>query len=135
VKILIGQTAHEAAPHLNKGSSVVFISSVAGYQPANPLSMYGVTKTALLGLTKALASEMAPDTRVNCVAPGFVATRFASFLTTDDVIRDELVGRTLLKRLGTPEDMGAAVAFLASDDASYITGETLIVAGGAPSRL
>lgn len=125
----------EAAPHLKRGSSVVFISSIAGYHPESPLGLYGVTKTALLGLTKALAGEMAPDTRVNCVAPGFVATRFASFLTTNHVIRDELVGKTLLKRLGTPEDIAAAAAFLASDDASYITGETLIVAGGSPSRL
>ncbi|RDX86245.1 hypothetical protein CR513_32442, partial [Mucuna pruriens] len=82
----------------------------------------------------ALASEMAPNTRVNCVAPGFVPTNFASFLTTNDAMRKELEGKTLLGRLGTTEDMGAATAFLASDDASYITGETIVVAGGTPSR-
>ncbi|XP_073274329.1 tropinone reductase-like 3 isoform X1 [Primulina huaijiensis] len=125
----------DGAPHLKEGSSVVFISSIAAFQPPRGLSMYGVTKTALLGLTKALAAEMAPNTRVNCVAPGFVQTRFADFLTTDKSRRKALEERTLLGRLGTTQDMAAAAAYLASDDASYITGETLVVAGGMPSRL
>ncbi|XP_075513812.1 tropinone reductase-like 3 [Primulina tabacum] len=125
----------DAALHLKKGSSIVFISSIVAFQPPLGLSMYGVTKTALLGLTKALAAEMAPNTRVNCVAPGFVPTRFADFLTSDESKRKDLEERTLLGRLGTTQDMAAAVAYLASDDASYITGETLVVAGGVPSRL
>ncbi|KAL4628222.1 hypothetical protein ACB092_05G221300 [Castanea dentata] len=125
----------DAAPHLQKGSSVVIISSFTAYQPPATMAMYGVTKTALLGLTKALAAEMAPNTRVNCVAPGFVPTSFAAFLTTNDAIRKEIEQRSLLKRLGTTQDMAAATAFLASDDASYITGEILVVAGGMPSRL
>ncbi|KAL2339236.1 hypothetical protein Fmac_013682 [Flemingia macrophylla] len=125
----------DALPQLQKGSSVVIVSSIAGYNPPPSLAMYGVTKTALLGLTKALAAEMAPDTRVNCVAPGFVPTNFASFLTTNDEIRKELVANTLLGRLGTAEDMAAAAAFLASDDAAYVTGETIVVAGGTRSRL
>ncbi|KAL0012207.1 hypothetical protein SO802_007315 [Lithocarpus litseifolius] len=125
----------DAAPHLQKGSSVVIISSFTAYQPPATMAMYGVTKTALLGLTKALAAEMAPNTRVNCVAPGFVPTSFAAFLTTNDAIRKEIEQRTLLNRLGTTQDMAAATAFLASDDASYITGEILVVAGGMPSRL
>ncbi|GMY36744.1 tropinone reductase-like 3 [Fagus crenata] len=125
----------DAAPHLQKGSSVVIISSITAYQPPATMAMYGVTKTALLGLTKALASEMAPNTRVNCVAPGFVPTSFAAFLTANDSVRKEIERRTLLNRLGTTQDMAAATAFLASDDASYITGEILVVAGGMPSRL
>ncbi|KAK6269098.1 hypothetical protein QUC31_013258 [Theobroma cacao] len=125
----------EAAPHLQKGSSVVLISSIAGFHPQAAMAMYGVTKTALLGLTKALAVEMAPDTRVNCVAPGFVPTYFAAYITKDEVVRKAAEDQTLLQRLGTPEDMAAATAFLASDDASYITGENLVVAGGIPSRL
>ncbi|KAM7501022.1 hypothetical protein LguiA_025436 [Lonicera macranthoides] len=125
----------DAAPHLQKGSSVVFISSIGAYNPQSSMAMYGVTKTALLGLTKALAAEMGPETRVNCVAPGFVPTHFADFITKNEVIRKDIEDRTLLNRLGTTEDMAAATAFLASDDASYITGETLVVAGGLPSRL
>lgn len=125
----------DAAPHLQKGSSIIFISSIGGYQPQASMAMYGVTKTALLGLTKALASELAPDTRVNCVAPGFVPTHFAEYITSNDTVKKAIEERTLLNRLGTTEDMAAATAFLASDDASYITGETLVVAGGIPSRL
>jgi len=125
----------DAAPHLRKGSSVILISSIAGYNPQASMGMYGVTKTALLGLTKALASELGPDTRVNCIAPGFVPTHFADFLTKNDAIRKSIEERTLLGRLGTIEDMAGAAAFLASDDAGYITGETLVVAGGIPSRL
>ncbi|BFG27395.1 hypothetical protein CerSpe_136690 [Prunus speciosa] len=125
----------DADPHLKKGSSVVIISSIAGYHPPASMAMYGVTKTALLGLTKALAADMAPNTRVNCVAPGFVPTNFASYITETDAVRKSLEEKTLLNRLGTTGDMAAAAAFLASDDASYITGETVVVAGGMPSRL
>ncbi|MBA0724037.1 hypothetical protein Golax_020748 [Gossypium laxum] len=99
------------------------------------MAMYGVTKTALLGLTKALAAEMAPNVRVNCIAPGFVPTRFAAFVTANEATKKSFEDKTLLKRLGTPEEIAAATAFLASDDASYMTGETIIVAGGTPSRL
>uniref|UniRef100_A0A7N2L3R7 Tropinone reductase-like 3 n=1 Tax=Quercus lobata TaxID=97700 RepID=A0A7N2L3R7_QUELO len=125
----------DASPHLQKGSSVVIISSFTAYQPPATIAMYGVTKTALLGLTKALAAEMAPNTRVNCVAPGFVPTRSAALLRTNDAFMKEIEQGTLLNRLGTTQDMAAATAFLASDDASYITGEILVVAGGLPSRL
>uniref|UniRef100_A0A7N2R5G0 Tropinone reductase-like 3 n=1 Tax=Quercus lobata TaxID=97700 RepID=A0A7N2R5G0_QUELO len=74
----------DASPHLQKGSSVVIISSFTAYQPPATIAMYAVTKTALLGLTKALAAEMAPNTRVNCVAPGFGPTRSAALLGTND---------------------------------------------------
>ncbi|KAF4379250.1 hypothetical protein G4B88_010644 [Cannabis sativa] len=114
----------DAAPHMTKGSSVVFISSITAFRPDPAVAMYG-----------ALAAQMAPNTRVNCVAPGFVPTHFADFLTRDAAIKQQLEDNTLLKRLGTTEDMAAATAFLASDDASYITGETLVVAGGTQSRL
>nr|GMD04906.1 tropinone reductase-like 3 [Ipomoea batatas] len=125
----------DAAPHLQKGSSVIFISSIAGFNPPPAMSMYGVTKTALFGLTKAIAAEMAPNTRVNCIAPGFVPTNFASFITSNKEMRKALEEKTLLNRLGEVGDMAAAAAFLASNDAAYITGETLVVAGGQPSRL
>ncbi|XLR22146.1 hypothetical protein S83_050046 [Arachis hypogaea] len=81
-KDLIQKIAQDAAPHLHKGSSVVIISSVAGFNPPASMSMYEVTKTALFGLTKALAAEMALNTRVNCIAPDFVPTNFASFITS-----------------------------------------------------
>lgn len=125
----------DAAAHLSRESSIIIISSIAAYGPQSTMSMYGVTKTALLGLTKALAAEMAPNTRVNTVAPGFVPTHFADFLVRNEDIKNSIEEKTLLGRLGKTTDMASAVAFLASSDASYITGETLVVAGGMPSRL
>ncbi|KAL2341347.1 hypothetical protein Fmac_009287 [Flemingia macrophylla] len=125
----------DAAPHLKKGSSVVLISSLVAYNPPPTMAMYGVTKTAVLGLTKALASEMAPNTRVNCVVPGIAPTHFVANYTSNDATREELERKALIGRLGTAEDMAAATSFLASDDASYITGENLVVSGGMPSRL
>jgi dehydrogenase/reductase SDR family protein 4 len=98
--------------------------------------MYAVSKTALLGLTKALAEELAPaGLRVNCVAPGVVPTKFAAALVATPEAEAGAKARTLVGRLGTPADIAAAVAFLASGDAGYVTGETLVVAGGMQSRL
>ncbi|OAE25442.1 hypothetical protein AXG93_2818s1200 [Marchantia polymorpha subsp. ruderalis] len=126
----------DAVPYMKKGSSIVFISSIAGFNPiAAGLQMYAVTKTALLGLTKALAAELGPEIRVNCVCPGFVPTHFADFLIRDEELKKEHEGATIMNRLGTTSDMAAAVAYLVSDDASYVTGENLAVAGGMPSRL
>eukprot|EP00850_Spirogloea_muscicola_P006233 SM000029S10528 [mRNA] locus=s29:600416:601361:- [translate_table: standard] len=125
----------DAAPHIPAGGSIVFVSSITAFNPAAPLAAYAISKTALLGLTKGLAAELAPDVRVNCVAPGIVATNFAEALVRDDQSRATVEGNTMLGRLGKPTDMASAVAFLASDDASYITGETLVVAGGMQSRL
>ncbi|KAJ4839265.1 hypothetical protein Tsubulata_005974 [Turnera subulata] len=125
----------EAAPHLNKGSPVVLVSSVSGYDPVPPIAMYGVTKTTLLGLTKALAKEMAPHTRVNCVAPGIIPTRLAHALIDNGSKRESAEEGTLLKRLGTAAEVAAAAAFLASDDANYTTGEVLLLSGGAHARM
>ncbi|XP_074271985.1 short-chain dehydrogenase/reductase SDRA-like isoform X2 [Silene latifolia] len=76
----------DASPHLTNNSAVVFVSSIAAFGPQASMAMYGVTKTALLGLTKALASEMAPNTRVNSIAPGFVPTHFADFITSNATV-------------------------------------------------
>ncbi|KAF4379255.1 hypothetical protein G4B88_010649 [Cannabis sativa] len=84
---------------------------------------------------EALASELGPEVRVNCVASGVVPTRFGEIITKSETIMKIILDSSQLKRLGTPEEIAAAAVFLASDDASYITGETLVVAGGIPSRL
>ena len=124
------------APHMARDGSIVFVSSVTAYNPALPLSLYATCKTALLGLTKAVAQEMAESgVRVNCVAPGFVPTKFSSALTATEDMTDMLKGQTMLKRLGTPEEIAGAVAFLSSRDAAYVTGETLVVSGGMQSKL
>ncbi|PRW59949.1 tropinone reductase-like 3 [Chlorella sorokiniana] len=124
-----------AAPHLNPGGSIIFVSSYTAFNPAPPIAMYAVSKTALLGLTKALAEERAGQQRVNCVCPGIVPTKFAAALVASPELEEANKSRTLVGRLGTPGDMAAAVAFLASDDAAYITGEAIVVAGGMQSRL
>jgi len=118
------------------GGSAVFISSIGGFQPINLLGPYSVSKTALLGLTKALAVETAPDNiRVNCVAPGIVKTKFASALTDTDWIAEKVMESIPLKRFGVPDDIGGIVSFLSSDEAAYITGESIVVAGGTNARL
>lgn len=126
----------ETAPHLTRGASIVFISSYTAFHPSQPLAIYAVSKTAVVGLTKALSDELGTKgIRVNCVAPGIVPTKFASALVENPELREQQRTANALKRLGTPQDMAAAVAYLSSDDASYVTGESLVVAGGLQSRL
>uniref|UniRef100_A0A8C1CC45 Dehydrogenase/reductase (SDR family) member 4 n=1 Tax=Cyprinus carpio carpio TaxID=630221 RepID=A0A8C1CC45_CYPCA len=128
----------QVVPHMEKrgGGSVVIVSSVAGYQPMQGLGPYSVSKTALLGLTKALAPDLAhSNIRINCVAPGIIKTRFSAALWENESMLEEFLKQTSIKRLGQPEDIGGVIAFLCSDEASYITGETITVTGGMNCRL
>jgi NAD(P)-dependent dehydrogenase (short-subunit alcohol dehydrogenase family) len=110
------------------GGSVVNVSSVAGLRPSPGIGMYGVTKAALIRLTTELAVELGPRIRVNAVAPAVVKTKFATALYEG---REEEVSSAYpLKRLGMPDDIAGAVAFLLSDQASWITGQTLVLDGG-----
>nr|XP_046184730.1 dehydrogenase/reductase SDR family member 4-like isoform X3 [Oncorhynchus gorbuscha] len=125
-------------PHMEKrgGGSVVFVSSVAGYQPMQALGPYSVSKTALLGLTRAMAPELAQShIWVNCVAPGVIKTPFSQALWQDEDVVDEFKKQLSIKRFGKPEEIGGVIAFLCSKDASYITGETITVTGGMSCRL
>jgi NAD(P)-dependent dehydrogenase (short-subunit alcohol dehydrogenase family) len=112
--------------------AVVNMASVAGISPAPGIAYYGVSKAALIGLTVQLAAELAPRVRVNAIAPAVVKTRFAAALYEKD--EEAAAARYPLARLGEPADIGAAAAFLASSDASWITGQTLVVDGGAGLR-
>jgi NAD(P)-dependent dehydrogenase (short-subunit alcohol dehydrogenase family) len=112
--------------------AVVNMASVAGLGPAPGIAWYGVTKSALIGLTVQLAAELAPRVRVNAIAPAIVKTRFATALYADD--EEGAAAAYPLRRLGEPADIGAAAAFLASGDASWITGQTLVIDGGAGLR-
>jgi NAD(P)-dependent dehydrogenase (short-subunit alcohol dehydrogenase family) len=113
-------------------AAVVNVASVAGLAPAPGIAWYGVSKSALIGLTMQLASELAPAVRVNAVAPAVVKTRFAEALYAAD--EAGAAAGYPLRRLGEPEDIGAAVAFLASADAGWITGQTLVIDGGGSLR-
>jgi 3-oxoacyl-[acyl-carrier protein] reductase len=112
--------------------SIVNMASVAGLAPAPGIAYYGVSKAALIGLTTQLAAELAPAVRVNALAPAVVKTKFASALYEGH--EAETAARYPLGRLGEPADIAAALAFLASADAAWITGQTLVVDGGAMSR-
>jgi NAD(P)-dependent dehydrogenase (short-subunit alcohol dehydrogenase family) len=108
--------------------TVVNVASAAGLRPADGIGLYGASKAALVHLTQQLAVELAPRVRINAVAPAVVRTRFAEALFVGR--EDDVIARYPSKRLGTPEDIAAAVAFLASTESSWITGQVLTVDGG-----
>ncbi|WP_040168013.1 SDR family oxidoreductase [Microbacterium gorillae] len=111
-----------------RGGSIVNLSSVTGEVVSPGIGWYGITKAAVSHLTATLAVELAPRIRVNAVAPAVVKTRFARALYEG---REEEVSAAYpLRRLGTPEDVAGAVAFLLSADAAWITGEVLTLDGG-----
>jgi 3-oxoacyl-[acyl-carrier protein] reductase len=89
---------------------------------------YAAAKAAVLSLTRSLAEELAPHVNVNCIAPGLIGTTAVERLTERE--RAHFVERSLLGRVGQPDEIGAAVAFLASDDAAFLTGEVIAVSGG-----
>lgn len=119
--------AHEAwlGEH---GGAVVNIAAVAGFRPVQGIGLYGASKAALMQATQQLAVELGPQVRVNAVAPAVVKTKFAARLYEG---REAEVSSVYpLKRLGSPADIAGAVAFLASDDGGWVTGQTLVVDGG-----
>lgn len=111
---------------------VITITSIAGHTGFRGLALYGLTKAGLEGMTRALAREVGrTGITVNNVAPGFLETDMTHGLAGDQ--REQIVRRTPLGRLGTPEDVVGVVRFLASEDAGFITGQTIIVDGGVTS--
>jgi 3-oxoacyl-[acyl-carrier protein] reductase len=121
------QAAHRAWMGAH-GGAVVNVSSVSGVKPAPMIAMYGASKAMLISLTESLAVELGPTVRVNAVAPAVVKTSFASLLFEGR--EEEVAGAYPLRRLGVPEDVAGTVAFLLSDDASWLTGQTVVLDGG-----
>ncbi len=120
-----------ALPHMlgRKSGSIVTVSSMWGQVGASCEAAYSATKGAVIAYTKALAKELGPSNiRVNCVAPGVIDTDMNAHLSRSDMAA--LADETPLGRIGTPEEAAAAIAFLASDEASFITGQVLAPNGG-----
>jgi NAD(P)-dependent dehydrogenase (short-subunit alcohol dehydrogenase family) len=118
-------------PILREGSSIILLSSLAAHARVGTLPAYAATKGAIDTLVKHFASALGPrGIRVNAVAPGVVATDMSNFTKTD-AGRDYTLGMQALQRLAQPDDIGGVVAFLASDAARWITGDTIRVDGGS----
>jgi len=127
--IVLWMAAAWKASMQERGGSVINIASVGGmHTDAGAIGYYNATKAAVIHLTRQLANELAPKVRVNAIAPGLVKTDFARALWEPN---EEATARMMpMKRLGEPADIGNAAVFLASDAASWITGQTLAVDGG-----
>jgi NAD(P)-dependent dehydrogenase (short-subunit alcohol dehydrogenase family) len=111
------------------GGSVINISSIGGLSVEASIGHYNVTKAALLHLTRTFAADLAPGVRVNAICPGLVKTEFARALWAP--AEEAIAKRMPLRRLGQPDDIANAALFLSSDLASWITGQTIVVDGGA----
>jgi 3-oxoacyl-[acyl-carrier protein] reductase len=108
---------------------VINITSVVGVTGNPGQANYAAAKAGLIGMSKSLAQELASrGVTVNCVAPGFIATPMTDVLTDEQ--RNAILGRVPAGRLGTPEEIASAVLYLASDEAAYVTGQTLHINGG-----
>ena len=130
---LMAQRAAESMSAAGRGS-IVSISSIGGQRAHRPGLPYDMAKGGIDGMTRAMAIDLAPDgIRVNAVAPGPIHTEQSMVVKLAG--SDEVPGRVPLGRLGLPVEVGAAVAFLASDDAAYITGQVLNVDGGVTTQL
>jgi 7-alpha-hydroxysteroid dehydrogenase len=122
-----------AAPHMlagDGGGAIVNISSAIGRLRDRGFVAYGTAKAALTHMTRLLAADLAPKVRVNAIAVGSVATSALEVVLDDDAIRNEMVRRTPLKRLGEPEDIALCALYLASSAGSFVTGKLFEIDGG-----
>jgi NAD(P)-dependent dehydrogenase (short-subunit alcohol dehydrogenase family) len=115
-----------------KRGSIINIASIAGLQPQTGGLLYSFTKAGLLMMTRVWAREFgAHGVRVNAIAPGLVQTDFSEFFWKNEQYRDAMLGRQALRHLGQPDEIGFAALYLASDEASFVTGQVFVLDGGA----
>jgi NAD(P)-dependent dehydrogenase (short-subunit alcohol dehydrogenase family) len=114
------------------GGSVINVASIGGLGVEPGIGWYNVTKAAVIHLSKQLAYELAPDVRVNALAPGLVKTKLAQALW--ETGEERIAAHIPLRRLGLPDDIATAALFLASEASSWITGQTLVVDGGSTAQ-
>jgi NAD(P)-dependent dehydrogenase (short-subunit alcohol dehydrogenase family) len=119
----------------DKPGSILNISSILGMRASPLQGAYGMTKAALISMTQTLAVELGgAGIRVNAIAPGLVETKFAAALTSSPELKKMFEDRTAVGRIANPEDIAGTAAWLASDDAAYVTGQTIPVDGGYTIR-
>jgi len=122
-----------AAPHLKKtGGSIVNITDIHADRPLKNYVIYSIAKAGLAGLTRSLARELAPEVRVNAIAPGAIV--WPEDGSWDDLMRQRIVSHTLLRRTGDPDDVARAVYYLIAE-APYVTGQIIAVDGGRSINL
>lgn len=114
-----------------RGGNIINISSVVAHTPAPGGSVYSATKAAVESITRSLALELAGKVRVNALAPGMVTTEGALEMPGFNDMAAGVIARSAIKRLGTPDDIAKAAIYLASEDSSWVSGESLVVGGGA----
>jgi 3-oxoacyl-[acyl-carrier protein] reductase len=121
---------HACIPHMSAGSTIVTVASQAGRDGGGGGAVaYATSKGAVMTFTRGLAKELGPNIRVNSVCPGMISTGFHDAFT-NDTIRANVAGATALKREGKAEEVAKLVAFLASDESSYMTGNNVDINGG-----
>ncbi|WP_299961759.1 glucose 1-dehydrogenase [uncultured Roseobacter sp.] len=117
-------------PHMGRGGSIIGLASQAGRDGGGPGAVaYGAAKGAVMTMTRGLAKELGPDIRVNSICPGMIDTDFHNVFTKPEV-RSHVANVTPLKREGAPEDVANLVAYLASEEAAFITGTNIDINGG-----
>ncbi|RBI62107.1 dehydrogenase [halophilic archaeon] len=129
---LCARTAAETL--VEGGGTVINIASVGGVVGLPRQHPYVASKHGLVGLTKSMALDWAPDVRVNAIAPGYVSTELTEELEADEDLRRSVLDRTPQRRFADPEEIAGPAVFLASDAASFVTGECLTVDGGWTAR-
>ncbi len=116
---------------MNRGGSIINIASTAGLRAWPGLGVYGISKGAVVQMTRQMAREWAgANIRVNCVAPGLIDTDFSRVLIDDEALRCEALKNVSMNRHGMPDEISSLVVYLASDHASYITGQIIVADGG-----
>lgn len=124
-------TMQQAVPHMESGGAVVNLASLAGRDGGGPgAAAYAASKGAVMTFTRAMAKELGPgNIRVNCICPGMIATSFHDEFTKD-AVRTNVANATPLKREGRAEEVAGLVAYLASDESSFINGASIDINGG-----